>query len=120
LRRIEIRQYRSDQGDDLVDLVDLLLADPETPAPVRFLPTWDATLLVHARRAGVLLEEDRGRIFHVKNPQSEATFLVDGVVAGSWRHDGERVTYESFRPLSKRARSEVDEEATRIGRLFVP
>ena len=27
--------------------------DPDTPAPVRFLPTWDATLLVHVRaRAG--------------------------------------------------------------------
>ena len=30
------------------------LPDPETPAPVRFLPTWDAVLLVHARRTGVL------------------------------------------------------------------
>lgn len=51
---------------------------------VRFLPTWDATLLVHAQRAAIILEEDRERVFHVRNPQSEATFLVDGVVAGSW------------------------------------
>ena len=29
----------------------------ETPTPVRFLPTWDATLLVHARRTGILAEE---------------------------------------------------------------
>jgi hypothetical protein len=120
LRRIEIRPYQSEAGDALVDLADLALADAATPAPVRFLPTFDATLLVHARRAGVLLEEDRARIFHVKNPQSEATFLVDGVVAGTWRHDGERVTYESFRPLSKRAGSEVDAEANRVGRLFMP
>ncbi len=118
LRRIEIRPFRSDEGDDLVDLVDLVIAAAETPAPVRFLPTWDTTLLAHARRAGVLLEEDRGRIFQVKNPQSEATFLVDGVVGGTWRHDGERVTYETFRPLAKRARIEVEEEAARLGGLF--
>ncbi|MEP6661759.1 MAG: winged helix DNA-binding domain-containing protein [Acidimicrobiales bacterium] len=118
LRRIEIHPFRSDEGDDLVDLVDLVIAAAETPAPVRFLPTWDTTLLAHARRAGVLLEEDRGRIFHVKNPQSEATFLVDGVVGGTWRHDGERVTYETFRPLDKRARIEVEEEAARLGGLF--
>ena len=35
------------------------LPDPETPAPVRFLPTWDATLLVHPRRTGILPEENR-------------------------------------------------------------
>ena len=39
------------------------LPDPSTPAPVRLLPTWDATLLVHARRALVIREEDRPRIF---------------------------------------------------------
>jgi hypothetical protein len=118
LRRIEVRPFRSEEGDDLVDLAHLEIAAAATPARVRFLPTWDATLLAHARRAGVLLEEDRGRIFHVKSPQSEATFLVDGVVGGTWRHDGERVTYETFRPLAKRARDEVEDEAARLGELF--
>jgi hypothetical protein len=36
---------------DLFDLPHAPLPHPETPAPARFLPTWDATLLVHARRA---------------------------------------------------------------------
>jgi winged helix DNA-binding protein len=120
LGRMEMHRYRSDQGEELVDLTDLLIADEEMPAPVRFLPTWDATLLAHARRAGVLLEEDRARIFHVKNPQSEATFLVDGVVAGTWRHDGERVVIVAFRPLSASARSDVEEEASRLEALFAP
>ena len=39
---------------ELVDLPRLALPDPDTPAPPRFLPTWDATLLVHARRTGIL------------------------------------------------------------------
>ena len=37
-----------------------------TPAPVRFLPTWDATLLVHARRTRILPEEHRPRIFNTR------------------------------------------------------
>ena len=43
------------------------LPDPETPAPPRFLPVWDATLLVHARRTGILPEQYRPRVFSVKN-----------------------------------------------------
>ena len=42
------------------------LPDPATPAPPRFLPTWDATLLVHARRTGVLPEEHRPKIFNTQ------------------------------------------------------
>ena len=57
------------------------------PAPVRFLPTWDATLLVHARRTGFLPEPYRPLIFHSKIPQSVPTFLVDGAVAGTWKYD---------------------------------
>ena len=44
---------------DLLDLPGSPLPDPDTPAPVRFLPVWDATLLVHARRTGVLPEDLR-------------------------------------------------------------
>ena len=72
------------------------LPDPDTPAPPRFLPTWDATLLVHARRTGILPEEHRPRIFHVRNPHSLSTFLVDGQVAGSWRYEKGRIALEPF------------------------
>jgi hypothetical protein len=26
-------------------------------------------------------------VFHVRTPQSVTTFLVDGAVAGTWRHE---------------------------------
>ena len=45
--------------------------DPDTPAPVRFLPHWDANLLVHARRTGLLPEAHRPRVFQTRNPQSK-------------------------------------------------
>ena len=84
---------------------------------MRFLPTWDAVLLVHARRTGVLPEEHRPRIFSTKMPQSVATFLVDGAVAGTWRFDAGRIRWESFRRLDARTRREVEDEAERLALL---
>ena len=72
------------------------LPDPDTPAPARFLPVWDATLLVHARRTGILPEQYRSRVFNVKTPQSTATFLVDGAVAGTWRYEKDRIKLSPF------------------------
>ncbi len=85
---------------------------------MRFLPTWDATLLVHARRAEILPEKYRPLIFNARNPPSAPTFLVDGQVAGTWRHDGERVRVEPFRRLAAAARRELAEEAERLAALF--
>jgi hypothetical protein len=107
-----------ESGDELLDLPRAPLPDAETPAPVRFLPTWDATLLVHARRTGILPEEYRKIIFHVKVPQSMPTFLVDGVVAGTWKDDGDRVRIEPFGKLSRAVHAELNEEAERIRELF--
>ena len=78
-------RYASESGDELLDMPGAPLPGGDVAAPVRFLPTWDAALLVHARRTQVLPERFRPRIFHVKMPQSVPTFLVDGAVAGTWR-----------------------------------
>lgn len=83
--------FRAEDGAALVDLPGAPLPDPATPAPVRFLPVFDAALLVHARRSGVLPEAHRSTVFSSKTPQSAATFLVDGVVAGTWRYQGGRI-----------------------------
>jgi winged helix DNA-binding protein len=60
LERMELERH----GGELLDLPGAPLPDPDTPAPVRFLPVWDATLLVHARRTGLLPEELRPRVFN--------------------------------------------------------
>jgi hypothetical protein len=101
----------------LVDLPGLPLPDPDTPAPVRFLPTYDAILLAHARRTQVLPEEHRPRVFNVKMPQSVPTFLVDGQVAGTWKHTGGRIAYEPFTRLDAATRRELDAEAARLADL---
>jgi hypothetical protein len=81
---------------------------------VRFLPIWDATLLVHCRAAGILPEKYRPRIFTSKTPQGVAAFLVDGEVVGSWRHERGRIVTKAFGRLSRDAKREVDSEAERL------
>jgi hypothetical protein len=114
LARLELRRFRDEAGKELVDLPRAPLPDPDTPAPVRFLPTWDATLLTHARRTGILPEQYRQRIFDIKLPQSIGTFLIDGAVAGTWRPERGRIVTKPFARLSRETRRELDEEAERF------
>jgi winged helix DNA-binding protein len=111
LERLTLRRFEAEDGTQLLDLPDGPLPDPDTPAPVRFLGTWDAVLLAHARRALILPQAHRTRVFHMKMPQSVGTFLVDGAVAGAWRPDG---TIEPFGELTKAQRAAVDAEAARL------
>jgi hypothetical protein len=114
LERMRLRRFLDEAGKELFDLPRAPLPDPETPAPVRFLPTWDATLLVHARRTLILPEAYRERIFHVKAPHSFPTFLVDGQVAGTWRYEDGRVRVEPFGRLPRDVRAELAGEADRL------
>jgi hypothetical protein len=72
---------------------------------------------VHCRRAAVLPEEYRPRIFHSKAPQSFATFMVDGAVAGTWRHEAGRIRLEPFEKLARADREELEDEGRRLARL---
>jgi winged helix DNA-binding protein len=114
LDRIDLRRFEDEQGKELVDLPRLPLPDADTPAPVRFLPVWDATLLVHARRTQILPERYRSRVFSVKTPHSVNTFLVDGQVAGTWRYEKGCVRIQPFGRLPKGVRADVDAEAERL------
>jgi hypothetical protein len=114
LERLKLRRFRDDRGKELVDLPGAPLPDPTTPAPPRFLPVWDATLLVHCRDTAILPEEYRPVIFNVKTPHSVSTFLVDGQVAGTWRLEGRNVKLDSFAPLPRTARRDLEDEAKRL------
>lgn len=114
LDRLHLRRFQGDGGQELLDLPDASLLDPDAPAPVRFLPVWDATLLVHARRTGILPEEHRPRVFNTKTPHSVPTFLVDGEVAGSWRYEKGAVRPEPFGRLERASRRAVEDEADRL------
>jgi len=114
LARMTLRRFRDEQGKELLDLPRAPLPDPETPAPVRFLPTWDATLLVHARRTGILPENCRALVFSTRAPHSVGTFLVDGVVAGTWRYDAGRIETAPFERLDRAVQRDLREEAEQL------
>jgi hypothetical protein len=120
LGTLTLVRYRDDSGAELVDVPEGRLPGAEAPAPVRFLPTWDATLLVHARRTQILPEEYRTRVFSTKTPHSVNVFLVDGQVAGSWRHDDGDVRLEQFGSLPRAARRELAQERERLAAFLAP
>jgi hypothetical protein len=113
LGRLELRRFRDEQGRELLDIADAPLPDPETPAPVRFLPKWDNVLLAFADRTRVLPEVYR-RVVIRSNGDVAQTFLVDGLVTGVWSVDKGRVVVEPFARLAPRVQREVAEEAERL------
>jgi uncharacterized protein YcaQ len=119
LDRIRIRRFQDEHGGELVDVPRAPLPGADTPAPVRFLPVWDATLLTQARRTQILPERYRGRVFNTKTPHSFHTFLVDGQVAGTWRFEGDRIHVEPYDRLSPTVARTVRDEADRLRELFV-
>jgi Winged helix DNA-binding domain len=114
LERLEpLRRFRDEHGRELLDVPHGLLPDPETPAPVRFLPKWDNVLLAFTDRTRVLPEQYRKTVIRMNGDVAQ-TYLVDGFVAGAWRVEDGRVAVEPFAPLSRSARRDVDEEAGRL------
>ncbi len=114
LDRLEpLVRYRDERGRELLDIPDTLLTDPDTPAPIRFLPKWDNVLLAWADRTRVLPEEHRKTVIKMNGDVAQ-TFLVDGFVAGTWRVDRGRVVPEPFGALSRSATRELDDEAGRL------
>jgi len=116
--RLRLRRFRDERGGELLDLPRAPLPPADTPAPVRFLPWWDAILLVHARRTGVMPEEYRPIVFATKNPPSVPTFLVDGRVAGAWRYENGRIELEPYEPLSRSTERDLRAEGKRLAAVF--
>jgi hypothetical protein len=108
--RLTLVRHRDEDARELVDLEGATLPDPETPAPVRFLPHWDANLLVHARRTGILPEGHRPRIFSNRNPFSVGVYVVDGAVAGAWSLRDRRIELDPYATLTAKEQRAVDDE----------
>jgi hypothetical protein len=99
---LSLVRYRDEAGKELLDLADARLPDPGTPAPVRFLPHFDNTLWVHARRTGILPEHHRTKVFSIRNPASVGAVLVDGRVAATWSARDGRIVVDPLEELGRR------------------
>ena len=113
LELLDVRRFRDEAGRELFDVPRAPLPDPDTPAPVRFLPKWDNVLLAFSDRTRVLPEPYRRKVIQANGDVAQ-TFLVDGFVAGMWRVDNGRVVTEPLGRLSRAAQREVKDEAARL------
>ncbi len=109
----QLVQLEADDGRALFDLRRAPRPPAETPAPVRFLPEWDHLILGFDERARVLPPEYRQAVI-MANGDVYRTFLVDGMVAGTWGYKDGKVNVNAFAPLPRTVRREVDDEARRV------
>ena len=107
-----LRRFSDEQGRELFDLPGTPLPDPETPAPVRFLPVFDNAILAHDDRSRILADGYPPRI------ADEPTLLVDGFAVAAWRLADGRVEVRPFAPIDPRHDAEIAAEGERLARFL--
>ncbi|AKT40121.1 winged helix DNA-binding domain-containing protein [Chondromyces crocatus] len=121
--RPELLVLRDEQGKELFDLPDAPRPAEDTSAPVRFLPDYDSLVLAHADRSRLIADVHRPLIFR-PNLRILPTFLVDGLVAGTWSVETKKkvvtLQLEPFHALSKAAREALSQEGEALLRFVEP
>jgi hypothetical protein len=117
-------------GDELVefragrravfDLPDAPRPPEDTPAPPRLLADFDTLVLAYKDRTRLVADEHRKGLV-TKNLRIPATFLVDGMVAGTWtlarKKGGSTVELAPFTRLAKADRAALEEEGAALARF---
>jgi Winged helix DNA-binding domain len=117
-----LRTFEDEHGGLLHDIARGPIAPARVPAPVRFLPPFDSSILAHRDRTRILPDAYRETVIRKVNGTMLATYTVDGLIAGWWRTEKTRgrlaVVTEAFEPLPLQARREVDDEAARLAAFY--
>lgn len=122
----DLARFEDAAGRVLYDLPEAPRPDPDVPAPVRFLPAFDSILLAYdpKRRQRILPDAHREAVYVRANLQVLPTFLVDGMIAGTWSLDERRreatLALQPFEPLRRPDRAAVSAEAERLLRFSKP
>ncbi|MFD7664884.1 winged helix DNA-binding domain-containing protein [Streptomyces sp. NPDC059788] len=103
--REELVTFRDERGRELLDLPGAPRPDPDTPAPVRFLPAFDNAILGFHDRSRIIDDAHRGL-----SVAGERVVLVDGRVAATWAAKDGTVTVGPLRRFSGAERTAVGEE----------
>jgi hypothetical protein len=111
--RAELVSYRDERGRELLDLPGAPLPDPETVAPVRFLPAFDNAVLGYDDRGRIIDDEHRGL-----SVTGARFVLVDGRVAGTWTVEEDTVVVTPLRRFSRVERDAVAAEGQALA-LFL-
>jgi Winged helix DNA-binding domain len=119
-----LRPFRDERGRELWDLPDAPRPDPETPAPVRFLPEYDNVLLSHADRRR-FLNEERRVVLGTGSRAVHGVVLLDGEGCGTWRTEqdddgGVTLTVDHAGRIAQKAASSLRAEGRRFLKLLAP
>jgi Winged helix DNA-binding domain len=118
--RDRLVEFRTPDGTVLYDLPDAPRPDPETPAPVRFLPSYDNLLLGHDNRRRV---NPHGRPVPLPpgNGADRGTVLVDGTWHGEWRTNTTgTLTVTCFAKPDADTRDALEQEGLALLQLLAP
>ncbi len=111
--RDELVAFRDEHGRELLDLPDAPRPEPDTPAPVRFLPSFDNTVLGYRYRDRIIDDAHRGL-----SVTGARFVLVDGRVAATWTVGADAVTVTPLRRFTRAERTAVAEEGGRLASLL--
>lgn len=120
-----VRTFTDERGRTLYDLAKAPRPGAEVHAPVRFLPKWDSTLLAYtpAERVRILPAAHHKTVI-IKNGDVAQTFLVDGMVAGTWALAAKpREAVVEMRPFVRIGRADkaaLLEEGEGLARFLAP
>ncbi|MFD8983989.1 winged helix DNA-binding domain-containing protein [Streptomyces sp. NPDC059564] len=103
--REELVAFRDVRGRELLDLPGAPRPDPDTPAPVRFLPAFDNAVLGYQDRGRIIDDTHRGL-----SVAGERVVLVDGRVGATWHVEAATVAVTPLRRFSRAERTAVSEQ----------
>ena len=121
-----LARFADEAGRPLYDLPGAPRPDAELPSPVRFLPEFDSAQLAYTARLRqrILPDAHREKVYVRANLRVLPTFLVDGMMAGTWSVEERRreatLTLQPFEKLSRTARAALTGEAERLLRFSRP
>lgn len=115
--RPRLATFRDEAGNEIFDLPDAPRPDPDTPAPVRFLPEYDNLFVSHADRSRVISETDL-KTLRATERLVRGSVLVDGFFRCLWQIRRQRgvatLHIEAYGPLSDHDRHAVAEEGANL------
>ncbi|MFI6679688.1 winged helix DNA-binding domain-containing protein [Kribbella sp. NPDC050470] len=112
--RPSLQVYADESGRELYDLPDAPLPPEDIEAPIRFLPSFDATLLAHADRTRIMTNEIRSQV--CIGAGVSPTLLLNGTVAATWTTKSTpNTTVLQIHPLRPLTNQEaIESEALRL------
>ncbi|MFC6091285.1 winged helix DNA-binding domain-containing protein [Saccharothrix lopnurensis] len=111
--REELVRFRDERGRELLDLPDAPRPDPDTPAPVRFLPAFDNAILGYHDRDRIIDHAHRGL-----SVAGHRVVLVDGRVSATWTTEAGTVVVTPLHPLPRTDRTAVADQGRELA-LFL-